>query len=641
MEIQKAQAELQELIRLTGIERAEEIRQFELNVASRTITEKRDSGVTWHPVQVTEQGFGMGGDAYIIVERTRDLDKPHQLKSGNLVSVSTWQQGAKKEEEKGAVDYIHKNRMKVILYRKDLPDWLSTGGIAVELLADERTFREMETAIREVMKADQHTRLSHLRNILLGYEKAAIDPEIEFHSGSLLGLNETQISAVRQITTTADVAVIHGPPGTGKTTTLVHAIRYLTEQQRSLRILVCAPSNAAADLLTERIAAHGLHVTRTGNLSRIDEELVKHSLQGQLSTHPESKHIKRVRTEADQARREATRFRRSFGQDERKERRLLMQEAKSLAAWAKDIEDKLIEQILDNSQVIVCTLVGAASNFIRDRIFDYVVIDEAAQALEGATWIPVRYARKVVLVGDPLQLPPTVKSMEAARQGLSITLLEKYMLRHTDAQLLDVQYRMHEVIMGFSNDYFYNGQLKAAPGVAQMTLPIGGQEPLTFIDTTGCGFSEEQLENNLSKFNSGEFFILREYLYQLIYAYAPAQLPPTGIISPYKEQVEYIRKAIAEDALLTTVEDLRVNTIDGFQGQENDIICISLVRCNEKSEIGFLSDYRRMNVALTRARQKLIVIGDSGTLCNDRFYAEFITYCELHGAYHSAWEWMS
>ncbi|MEY4927836.1 MAG: hypothetical protein RI894_2272, partial [Bacteroidota bacterium] len=455
-------------------------------------------------------------------------------------------------------------------------------------------------------------------------------------------LNDSQNDALRKVVSSLDVAVIHGPPGTGKTTTLVQAIKMLAEQQRSKTILVCAPSNSATDLLTERLAAAQLHVTRVGNVSRVDADLLQYTLDSQLASHPEAKHIKRVRIEAAQARREANRFRRNFGAQERDDRRSLQDEARSLAAWARDLEDKLVEEVLSNSQVITCTLTGAANPLIRNRKFEVVVIDEGAQALEAATWIPIRLANRVVLAGDPLQLPPTVKSIKAQRDGLNITLLEKCIKRFEpqNVALLRTQYRMNEVIMGFSNAYFYENKLLAAESVAKQTLPIWGRKPFVFIDTVGCGFEEEQTNEQQSRFNSGEFGIMREHLYKLIDAYNGAPLPPIGIISPYKEQVNYITEHLRDDELLAPL-DITVSTVDGFQGQEAEIIYISLVRSNDAGEIGFLNDFRRMNVALTRAKRKLIVIGDSGTLANHLFYQKFLDYVEKTDSYHSAWEWMA
>ena len=636
----KIQAELVDHIRLLHLEHEAEIKFFEINIASKSLNEKRDLGVCWHPVVVKDQGFSLGDYAYLIVERTKDIDKLHQFKAGNVVSVGIWKIGSKKDTIKGVIDYIHKNKMKIILYSKDLPEWISDGGIGVDLLIDERTFREMEFSTKQVMNADPKSRLAHLRNVLMGYKEAQSNINTIFHPGQLQGLNQAQINAIQKVNCSSDVTVIHGPPGTGKTTTLVHAIKYLLNQNRLLKILVCAPSNTAADLLTTRLSRHHLHVTRIGNLSRIDEDLMNHTLDGQISNHPDHKQIKKVRIEAAQARREAQKHHRTMDQFKRAERNMMKQEAKILGNWAKELEDKLVNQILDSSQIICCTLMGSTSSYIQDRFFDYVFIDESGQALEGAIWIAIRKAHQVVLSGDPLQLPPTVKSIEAAQQGLGISLLEKYMSRSSISELLNIQYRMNSMIMGFSNTYFYNNQLIAAPQVAHRTLAFFGDEPLVFIDTAGCGFEEESLDGASSRFNSGEYFILREHIYQLIESFGDHPIPTISIISPYKEQIEYIRNELTKDELLSKVMPIKVSTIDGFQGQEGDIIYISLVRSNPMCDIGFLNDYRRMNVAITRAKLKLVVIGDSATLGQDVFYSQFIDYCQELGVYHSAWEWM-
>jgi ATP-dependent RNA/DNA helicase IGHMBP2 len=640
--MKKSIDELARLKELLTIEREEEQKQFQLLVATQPLTRRRETGVCWYPLIVTEQGYALGEHAYVIVERTRELNKPHQFKAGTVVQLFNLQEGNENDKEPGVVHFVNKNRLKVIFYSKDLPEWLTDGKIGLDLLFDERTFREMENAVNETMRATGN-RLADLRDTLLGNRQAEWQPESEVNLPTLGILNESQREAVRQVLAAKDVAIIHGPPGTGKTTTVVQAIKALTEQRRTKTVLVCAPSNSATDLLTERLANQGLYVTRIGNVSRVDESLLSHTLDAQIANHPDSKHIKRVRIEAAQARREANRYRRNFDANDRNDRRSLQQEAKELAAWARELEDKLVEGILSNSQVITCTLAGAASSLLRDRRFDTVVIDEAAQALEGATWIPIRLASRVVLAGDPLQLPPTVKSIDAQRAGLSITLLEKCIERfkpHTIA-LLKTQYRMNETIMGFSNQYFYKNELNADSTVANQTLPLMGRKAMLFIDTAGCGFEETTNPEQRSKFNPDEFGILREHLYQLLNAYGDLPKPTIGIISPYKEQVNYITKAIAEDEDLQHLKHLTVNTIDGFQGQERDVIYISLVRSNENGEIGFLSDARRMNVALTRAKSKLIVIGDSATLGNHSFYSQFLEYCESVEAYHSAWEWMA
>ena len=676
METPKPKIALAQLIALLSIEREEEQAQFEAEVASLTLPEKREKGVCWHPLAIVGSGYGLGDYAFVIVERTKDLNTPHRFRAGNIVRLfnaryetaakpkkgfdedakphekakAKAREAAKDSEEKGVIDYLDKNRMKIVLYAKDLPEWLGEGSIGVDLLFDDRSYREMEYAVRDVMNAENN-RLAELRETLLGDRVAEQHRPQDVFVPSVAFLNPSQNEAIQQIVLAKDVAIVHGPPGTGKTTTVVQAVRILTELHRSRTILVCAPSNAATDLLTERIAAQGIYVTRIGNLSRIDEDIIKHSLEHQLAEHPDTKNIKKVRLEAAQARREAQRFRRSFGAGEREDRKSLFQEAAALSAWAKDLEDKLVEEILTNSQVITCTLTGTANSIFKGRTFDTVVIDEAAQALEAATWIPMRMARRVVLAGDPLQLPPTVKSAEAQRGGLSVTLLEKGIAKHErqvrqkgapfPVALLDVQYRMHRLIMGFSNSWFYGSRLSAHPSVAEHTLEVGNKEPLIYIDTAGCGFAEQQPPEQSSRFNPDEFGIIREHLYQLLDDFAFLPPPTVGIISPYKEQVNYITQSLRDDERLADIKEIEVNTIDGFQGQECDVIYISLVRSNERAEIGFLSDFRRMNVALTRARKKLIVVGDSGTLGSHRFYQTFIEYCEANDAYHSAWEWMS
>ncbi|MCB0550178.1 MAG: AAA family ATPase, partial [Phaeodactylibacter sp.] len=261
------------------------------------------------------------------------------------------------------------------------------------------------------------------------------------------------------------------------------------------------------------------------------------------------------------------------------------------------------------------------------------------QALEPGAWIPITRASRVILAGDPFQLPPTVQSREAQKRGLDVTLIEKLLLRLPEVKLLNVQYRMNEAIMNFSNSRFYQNALKADDSVRQHRLDIEDSTPVSFIDTAGCGFEEKVQEKYQSRYNPEEFFILREHLYLLKSAFNDAPLPSIAIISPYREQVLHMQKAIEEDAGLAGLP-LSINTIDGFQGQERDVVYISLVRSNGKGEIGFLKDYRRMNVAMTRARKKLVVVGDSATIGNDGFYEAFLNYCEKEGSYQTAWEYM-
>ena len=527
--------------------------------------------------------------------------------------------------------------MKIIFYGTDLPSWVTNGKIGIQLAFDDRSFDEMQRAVRQVLNA-KGDRLAELRDILLGKDQPTFEKDVFEYE--LPYLNRSQNKAVHAILSAKDVAIVHGPPGTGKTTTLVAAIQQLVKRESP--ILVCAPSNPATDLLTERLAEAKLKVVRIGNLSRIDESLLKHTMEGILQDHPGMQEVKRMKIEAAQVRKDAERFRRNYGPKEREERKEAFQEARMLIQHAKILEDYVIDQVLKDADVITCTLVSSMNSYIEKMRFHTVVIDEAAQALEPATWIPICKAQRVVLAGDPFQLPPTVKSMDAAKKGLNVTLLEKCVERMENVQLLNVQYRMNDQIMGFSNQEFYNNQLQAADFVKDWRLVTAEGEdllPVEYIDTAGCGFEEKVNHESLSYFNPEEYGVLRMHLDKLL-SLAGDQKISIGIVSPYKEQVIHIQQNIKSDFDHFPDADITVDTIDSFQGQERDVIYISMVRCNDKNEIGFLKDTRRMNVAMTRARKKLIIIGDSVTLSSFSFYSRFVTYAEKTGSYTTAWEWM-
>jgi ATP-dependent RNA/DNA helicase IGHMBP2 len=644
-------SELYTLKELLALEKKADLEHFKTIIQNKPLDQRRAEGFTWYPIVVTQTGYTYGERAFVVVERGGSPDAPHQFRSGNVVSLFTQQTDVYKPEKTGVIQYISKNKMQITLNSKDLPDWLSGGSLGVDLLFDERTYLEMERALEQVINA-KGSRLAELRDVFLGkkeIEKVYLKDfyaensivSVENKPVSFRKLNAAQQQAVETIAHMRDVVALHGPPGTGKTTTLVAAVRLISETENT--ILVTAPSNTAADLLTERLAAEGLRVVRLGNISRVDEDLVQHTLDAQISAHPESKNIKKIKIKAAELRRKARTYKRRFDGDARNQRDVLKKEAAEMSAWANELEGRLIDEILDTAQVITCTLVGANSNILEKRKFRTVVIDEAAQALEPATWIPILRASRVVLAGDPFQLPPTVKSIEAKRQGFSRTLIEKLIERQPNVQLLNVQYRMHQTIMGFSNAFFYNDQLVADASVAERILNrFQDENPLVFIDTAGCGFEEKQHPENLSRYNPEEYYALREHLYQYLESFE-YEKPYIGIISPYREQVVFMEKEIEEDPILRPyflTKMLEVSTIDGFQGQEGDVIYVSLVRSNEKNEIGFLSDYRRMNVALTRARMKLIVIGDSATIGSDKFYKHFLDYADAQGSYRSAWEFM-
>ncbi len=626
--------ELEHLVQLLKIEKAEDFEQFKKQLQSLSLQERRDKGYTWYPLEVVKKGYTYGDRAFVTVRKTSE-DAPHQFRAGKLVRLFTQTDGVTQRERNGIIKFTNKSQMRIILNSKDHPDWLNKGLIGVDLMFDERTYLEMEKALATVMAAKQD-RLAELRSILYGeltpkFRRPLVNPV------QIPQLNPSQNKAVNQVLASQDVTIIHGPPGTGKTTTLTYAIKLLT--QRESCVLVTAPSNTAVDLLTERLAAMDLTVVRVGNISRVDESIMRHTLDARLANHPESKTIKKVKIQAAEARRNAQKYKRKFGSQERQDRKDYWKEAKELSAWANQLEERLIDQILHSAHVITCTLVSSSNRVLDNMDFKTVVIDEAAQALEPATWIPICRASKVVLTGDPFQLPPTVKSNEAARKGFSVTLLEKCIQRFEDVNLLNIQYRMHELIMGFSNQQFYENQLEAHESVKEERLAFSKNTPVVFVDTAGCGFEEQVKPQFQSRFNPGEYNILREHLYQVTERFGDAELPSVAFISPYREQVIYIQKEVNEDPVLSELP-ITINTIDGFQGQERELIYISLVRSNTKSEIGFLKDYRRMNVAMTRAKKKLIIIGDSATIGNDSFYGSFLDYCEKHGTYQSAWEYM-
>ena len=626
--------DLEKLLELLKLEKEEDLERFRKTVKELPLAERKEKGVTWYPLQVVKSGYTYGERAFIIAERTTEQGNAHRFRSGKTVSFYCNQPGEKTRDFTGVVNYVKKDKIKIILNSKDLPDWLNQGNLGTDLLFDDRTYVEMEKALKTVIKA-KGDRLAELREVMKGTELPRFYPE--FERIEFPALNDAQTEAVHQIRSALDVAVVHGPPGTGKTTTLVQAIKVLTQTEAT--VLVCAPSNSAVDLLTLRCAEAGLNVVRIGNISRVDEDIIRHTLEMNISAHPESKNIKKVKIQAADSRKQARKWKRKFGRNEALEKRAMLKEARDLEVWANQLEERLIDQILTGAQVITCTLVGASGRVLNKRKFRTVVIDEAAQALEPATWIPILKAGKVVLAGDPFQLPPTVKSIEAKQQGFNVTLLEKLLQKFPDFSLLNVQYRMHEAIMGFSNRQFYNGKLRADKSVATHSLDIGTHPAVLFIDTAGCGFEEKENKETKSRFNPEEFQILCEHLYQLKEKFEERPVPEIALISPYREQVLYMKQAAEDDPQLEDL-DLAINSIDGFQGQEREIVYISLVRSNEKGEIGFLNDYRRMNVAMTRAKKLLVVIGDSATVGRHRFYENFLEYTEKYGAYQTAWEYM-
>jgi ATP-dependent RNA/DNA helicase IGHMBP2 len=660
-DLRAVQDELRHVHALMQLEQKEDQAQFKLKNASASIKERRRRGLTWYPVTITQEDIGFGGKVVLELERPAHRQDLHLFQVGAaaaLFSSAPGYSGTHSASERpvvsGVVTRVRRNKLRLSTTKEALPDWVLDGStLGIDLTFDEVSYREMNQALSAVMAAHGN-RLAELRDVLLGARQASFrEPQADdlFYPSAL---NDSQLVAVRHVVTAQDVAIIHGPPGTGKTTTLVQAI--LETVRRERRVLVCAPSNTAVDLLTEKLAERGVNVIRLGNPSRVSDLLLKHTLDAGVMAHASYAKMHAMRQTAEQHRETASERVRNFGFEERQRRQWLREEARALRQAADDLERFMTEDVLESVQVITCTLVGASHRHIRQLSFETVFIDEAAQALEPCCWIPIAKGQRLVLAGDHHQLPPTVKSEKAAREGLRETLFEKCIQRQPQtARMLTVQYRMHAHIMGFSSEKFYGGQLVAHPSVRDADLAaydprfddprFAPDLPVEFIDTAGCGYQEAAIPESRSTANPEEAHLLLARLAQLLALGEPTdpdQRPLTiGVIAPYRAQINYLKDAIEDSAVLNDLllqRRLSVGTVDSFQGQERDIIAITLTRSNPQGEIGFLSDIRRMNVGMTRARRKLLLVGDSSTLCRHPFFGELLAYVKGVGGYRTTLE---
>ena len=645
------------------LEQKEDQAYFKLKSTSASIKERRRRGLTWYPVTITHEDIGFGGKVVLELERPAHRQDLHLFQVGKnaaLFSNLEGFSGADRPTLSGVVTSVRRNKLLLATTKETLPDWVwDRSALGIDLTFDEVSYREMNQALGEVMSAHSN-RLAELRDTLLGARQASFREHKADDAFYPSVLNDSQLAAVRHVITAQDVAIIHGPPGTGKTTTLVQAI--LETIRRERRVLVCAPSNTAVDLLTEKLVERGVNVIRIGNPNRVSDLLLKHTLDAGVMAHPSYSKMHAMRQTAAQHRETAGQLAnehvRHFGFEERQHRQWLREEARTLRRAADDLERFITENVLESVQVITCTLVGASH--IRHLCFETVFIDEAAQAMEPACWIPIAKGQRIVLAGDHHQLPPTVKSEKAAQEGLRETLFEKCIQRQPQtARMLTVQYRMHTHIMGFSSDKFYGGQLVAHPSVRHANLAdhdprFASDLPVEFIDTAGCDFLELTIPESRSTANPQEAHFLLERLAQLIAPCEPAAslddderaLAPLrmgismdfsiGVIAPYRAQINYLKDAVEDNEVLNDLllrRRLSVGTVDSFQGQERDIIAISLTRSNPQREIGFLSDIRRMNVGMTRARRKLLLVGDSSTLCCHPFFVDLLAYVKRIGGY--------
>lgn len=612
--------------------------QHEDLLFKRSLHERKSSGVTWYPVAITQSEMGRGDYLTITVNRTTHLDEGHKFRFGMPVSLFS-NHDASEDRINGTISFVNRETMRISFRSDELPDWSRRGKLGVDLLFDENSYKEMNTALCTAKELAENTKEGGFVRQLIRKDSFVFKTSDAIYQDS--NLNASQNQAISNILASNPLTILHGPPGTGKTTTLIQAVKALLKQSKK-QILIVAPSNTAVDVLTERLDAEGVAVVRMGNAVKVSDHLQNLTLDAKIQEHQANKEAKTLEKQARAYTDMAHKYKRSFGKSEREQRKALFDESRKIRKEIDKIQDYIVEDILDKAAVITTTLVGANHYTIRDRIYETVIIDEAAQALEPACWIPILKAKKIVLAGDHLQLPPTVKSSHKSTEGLYITLFEKLIQRYPQAvSLLNVQYRMNAQIMKYPSQILYQDALIADAAVANWTLK-DDSSPVLFIDTAGAGFDEKIEEDAICNEEEAYFLQnhLRENLEVLKKIYTMDNFPSIGIIAPYRKQSQFLKEIIAADESIQPFKKfIQIHTIDSFQGQEKDIIYISLTRSNSQQHIGFLADVRRMNVAMTRAKKKLIGIGDSSTIGQHYFYKGFIDYTSEMDAYHSVWEW--
>lgn len=635
----KIHQEIQNLQTQLAIEKDEDLAQYRLKMQDTSLIERRTQGVCWYPVQLQKTKYDAGERLIVSVSRSKEHANSHLFQSGKLVSLFS-NANANSEDTTaitGVVNQVRELEMFITINNESFPEWLTDGKLGVQLLFDEKSYIEMGKSLDFLLKTEEK-RINELKNIILGDAEAQFEDKYKV---TIPKLNKSQNDALNLVASANDLAIIHGPPGTGKTTTIVHSIVQTLKEEK--QILVCAPSNAAVDLLVEKLSEKGVNVLRVGHPARVTEAVLKNTLDARVTLHNSYKDIKMIRRETKEMFKQAKKYKRNFGAEERRKRNEFFKEARRLKDEVKQLIYYITNSIIADAQVIATTMVGANNYQIKDLKFKTVFIDEAAQGLEAATWLPIIKAERVIFAGDHKQLPPTIKSREAAKNGMEITLFEKAIKRNSADVMLQEQYRMNEKIMNFSSNFFYDNQLIANENVKNWTI-FENDKPIEFIDTAGTGFAEKTDPETKSTLNPEEaellFKHLKKYLENIENKDDLRGIDAVGVISPYKAQVMFMQEYFEENFDLPVLikKKISINTIDSFQGQERDIIYISLVRSNEKNVIGFLADIRRMNVAMTRARKKLVIIGDSGTIAKNDFYNSFVDYIHEIDAYTSAFE---
>lgn len=600
--------------------------EFQRQTETMGIARKVKRGLCWYPVQTGRNYYNSLNQLVIEIIRTEDKDIEHAFEFGRPVCFFQQDYNGKIKYMNftATVSFADEERMVVVLPGTSaLLDVQNADYLGVQLYFDETSYRAMFNALEDVLRA-KGNRLAELRDTLLGTLPIR---RRELYPVRFPWLNSTQEEAVNKVLCAKDVAIVHGPPGTGKTTTLVEAI-YET-LHREPQVLVCAQSNTAVDWISEKLVDRGVNVLRIGNPTRVNDKMLSFTYERRFENHPLYPELWSIRKNLREL---GSRARRG-SYDEREGVRSRMSRLRDRATA---LEIQINSELFDGAHVIASTLVSSNHRLLNGRRFGTLFIDEAAQALEAACWIAIRKADRVVLAGDHCQLPPTIKCYEAARGGLERTLMEKVVSnKPAVVSLLKVQYRMHEEIMKFPSQWFYNGELEAAPEVRYRGI-LDWDTPIHWIDTSEMDFKEEFVGETFGRINKAEADLLLSELKIYINRISGNRILEEkidfGIISPYKAQVQYLRNKIKADASLKPYRSLfTVNTVDGFQGQERDVIFISLVRANEEGQIGFLNDLRRMNVAITRARMKLVIMGEADTLKHHGFYRKLLEFIQNIG----------
>ncbi len=617
---------LQQQRLLLQLEYQAEKESFRKQTEEMGLLRKVKRGDAWYPLKIGKSYYNSLNQLVVEVHRQGDEEIEHNFEFGKPVCFFSV---GEKDQIKyfsftGTVSYVDGDRMVVsVPDNGQLIDVQGAENVGVQLFFDDTSYKMMFDALDRVIKAKG--RLGYLRDLFYSRQQAETFSFAPMHFPYL---NHTQEEAVNKVLRAKDVAIVHGPPGTGKTTTLVEAI-YET-LRRENQVLVCAQSNMAVDWISEKLVDRGINVLRIGNPTRVNDKMLSFTYERRFEAHPDYELLWAIRKAIRELRAHRKRG------DEKYHQKL-----ERLKERATELEVRINAQLFGEARVIACTLVGSANRLLEGQKFGTLFIDEAAQALEAACWIPIRRVSRVILAGDHCQLPPTVKSFAALKAGLGKTLMERIVDNKPEVvTLLKMQYRMNEEIMRFSSDWFYGNQVESAPEVKFRSI-LDLDIPMTWVDTSQFQlpeneeslFKEQFVGESFGRINKAEaeltLMALETYFNKIGKQRILDERIDVGVISPYRAQVQYLRRLLKKKDFFKPYRHLiSVNTVDGFQGQERDVILISLVRANDEGQIGFLRDLRRMNVAITRARMKLIILGDASTMTRHPFYKKLYEYID-------------